>query len=54
MSLQEFMIPKPLYTAPIRPLLEQTDLDSDILKNYGPVSNLTFISKVIKKVISGY
>ena len=28
-------------------------LDSDILKKYCPVSNLTFISKVIEKVVSG-
>ena len=47
------MIPKSLKTALIRPLLKKTGLDSDILKNYRPVSNLTFISKVIEKVISG-
>ena len=33
--------------------MKKTGLDSDILKNYRPVSNLTFISKVIEKVISG-
>ena len=42
-----------LKTALIRPLLKKTGLDSDILKNYRPVSNLTFISKVIEKVVSG-
>ena len=31
----------------------KTGLDSDILKNYNPVSNLTFISKVIGNVVSG-
>ena len=46
------MIPKSLKTALIRPLLKKTSLDSDILKNYRPVSNLTFISKVIERVIS--
>ena len=40
-------------TAHIRPLLKKIGLDSDILKNYRNVSNLTFISKVIEKVISG-
>ena len=44
---------KSLKTALIRPLLKKTGLDSDILKNYRPVSNLTFISKVIEKVVSG-
>ena len=53
MSLRESMIPKLLKTALIRPLLKKTGLDSNILKNYRPVSNLTFISKVIEKVISG-
>ena len=32
--------------------MKKTGLDSDILKNYHPVSNLTFISNVIEKVIS--
>ena len=52
MSLRESMIHKSLKTALIRPLWTKTGLDSDIMKNYRPVSNLTFISKVIEKVIS--
>ena len=53
LSLRDFLMPKSLKTALIRPLLKKTGLDSDILKNYRPVSNLTFISKVIEKVVSG-
>ena len=53
MSLRERMIPKSLKTVLIRPLLKKTGLDSDILKHYRPVLNLTFISKVIEMVISG-
>ena len=53
MSLRESMIPQLLKTALIRPLLKNTGLDSDIMKNYSPVSNLLFISKVIENVISG-
>ena len=34
-------------------MIKKTGLDSDILKNYRPVSNLIFISKVIEKVVSG-
>ena len=45
MSLRESMIPKSLKTAHIRPLLKKTGLDSDILNNYRPVSNLTLISE---------
>ena len=47
------MIPKSLKTALIRPLLKKTGLNNDLLKNDRPVSNLTFISKVIENVISG-
>ena len=53
MSLRDSLMPKSLNTALIRPRLKKTGLDSDILKNYRPVSNLTFISKVIEKVVSG-
>ena len=48
MSLRDSLMP-----TFIRPLLKKTGLDSDILKNFRPVSNLTFISKVIEKVVSG-
>ena len=51
MSLRDSLMPKSLKTALIRPLLKKSGLDSDILKNYGPVSNLTFISKVIEKAV---
>ena len=46
-------MPKSLETALIRPLIKKIGLDSDILKIYRSVSNLTFISKVIEKVESG-
>ena len=43
MSLRDSLMPKSLITVLIRPLLKKTGLDSDILKYYRPVSNLTFI-----------
>ena len=52
MSLRDSLLPKSLKTTLIRPRFKKTGLDSDILKNYRPVSNLTFISKVIEKVVS--
>ena len=36
----------------VKPLLKKITLDPDILKNYRPVSNLTFISKLIEKVVA--
>ena len=53
MSLRESTIPKSLKTTLIRPFWKKTGLDTDILKKFRPVSNLTFISKLIEKVISG-
>ena len=34
------------------PLIKKPGLDREMLKNYRPVSNLFFLSKVIEKVIS--
>ena len=34
------------------PLIKKPGLDQEMLKNYRPVSNLSFLSKVIEKVIS--
>ena len=34
------------------PLIKKSSLDREMLKNYRPVSNLSFLSKVIEKVIS--
>ena len=33
------------------PLIKKPGLDQEMLKNYRPVSNLSFLSKVIEKVI---
>ena len=50
---ESLRFPNHLKTALIPALLKKTGLNRDSLKNYCPVSNLTFISKVIEKVISG-
>ena len=44
--------PDKLKQALVRPLLKKPSLDSNILKNYRPVSNLAFVSKLIEKVVS--
>ena len=36
----------------VTPLLKKASLDPDILKNYRPVSALSFISKVIEKIVA--
>jgi hypothetical protein len=52
MSLVQGVVPKPLKTAIIIPLHKKSNLDHNILKNYRPVSNLPFISKVLERVIA--
>ena len=40
-----------LKLASVRPDLKQSTLDSDVLKNFRPVSNLSYLSKIVEKVI---
>ena len=51
-SLREGSFPHCLKTAYVTPLLKKPDLDRNLLKNYRPVSNLSFISKLIEKVVA--
>ena len=41
-----------LKKAYVTPLLKKSDLDSDVFKNFRPVSNLSFISKLIERVVA--
>ena len=50
-SLSTGTFPSSLKHATVRPLLKKSGLDSEILKNYHPVSNLSFVGKVIEKVV---
>jgi hypothetical protein len=45
------VVPTSFKGAIVRPLLKKPGLDKDILKNYRPVSNLPFISKVLEKLV---
>ena len=52
MSLIEGIVPSSMKSAVIKPLLKKENLDCNILKNYRPVSNLTFLSKVLERVVA--
>ena len=52
-SLQESGFPSCFKTAHVTPLLKKAGLDKNILKNYRPVSNLSYISKLIEKAVLG-
>ena len=49
-SLAEAHVPAFCKEAVLKPLLKKPGLDADELKNYCPVSNLLFISKIFEKV----
>ena len=51
-SLLTGVVPSSFKHAIVNPLLKKKDLDPEILKNYRPVSNLSFISKVLEKVVA--
>ena len=50
-SLVSGSVPECLKHAIISPLLKKQNLNPNELKNYRPVSNLTFISKIIEKAV---
>uniref|UniRef100_A0AAR2M4G4 Reverse transcriptase domain-containing protein n=1 Tax=Pygocentrus nattereri TaxID=42514 RepID=A0AAR2M4G4_PYGNA len=51
-SLSLGYIPKTFKLAVIRPLIKKANLDPCELSNYRPISNLPFISKILKKVVA--
>lgn len=50
-SLTTGIFPSALKTAIVRPLLKKQNLDPNNLKNYRPVSNLPFLSKLLEKIV---
>jgi len=51
-SLTAGRLPTSQKTAVITPVLKKPNLDSDDPKNFRPISNLTFISKVIERIVA--
>jgi hypothetical protein len=52
LSLSEGMVPSDLKKALLLPLLKKIDLDPDILKHFRPISNLTYLSKLIERLVA--
>ncbi|CAC5388873.1 unnamed protein product [Mytilus coruscus] len=50
LSLEQCCVPPSFKEAVVRPILKESGLDKEVLKNYRPVSNLPFVSKVVEKV----
>ena len=51
-SLREGRVPASQKSALITPILKKNGLDPNDLKSYRPISNLTFISKLIERIVS--
>ena len=51
-SLLSGQFPRSFSHALVKPLLKRPNADCEILKNYRPVSNLTFLSKILEKVVA--
>ena len=51
-SLRECCLPASQKTAIITPLLKKPSLDANELENYRPVSNLSFLSKIIERIFT--
>ena len=50
-SLAQGAFPDIYKSAIVRPLLKKSNLDKNNFKNYRPISNLSFISKIIEKLV---
>ena len=51
-SLSCGIVPTSFKSAIIKPLLKKPNLDSEVLNNFRPISNLPFLSKILEKVVS--
>ncbi|KAK6191023.1 hypothetical protein SNE40_002773 [Patella caerulea] len=51
-SLSSGTFPDALKEALVFPLIKKSTLDNNVFKNYRPVSNLSFLSKLVEKVVS--
>ena len=49
MSLLSGVFPQAMKTAVIKPLLKKKNLDTSVMNNYRPISNLPILSKIIEK-----
>ena len=53
-SLTTGVVPKSFKHALVKPLIKKPNMDPECLKNYRPVSNLPFLSKVLERIVLEY
>ena len=52
LSMESGRLPTDLKVASVKPLLKKQALSSDEFKNFTPISNLLFLSKIIEKCVA--
>ena len=50
-SLSTGIFPPILKTALVRPVLKKSNLDTTVLSNFRPISNLPFLSKILENIV---
>ncbi len=50
-SLETGIFPNAFKKAAVKPLLKKPNLDYSLLNNYRPISNISFLSKILEKVV---
>ena len=52
LSMQSGVVPQDFKQALVNPLIKKQTLCKDDLRNYRPISNLSFLSKILEKVVA--
>ena len=52
LSLESATVPSDIKHALVTPLLTKTGLDANDIKNYRPISNLSFVSKLLERHVA--
>ena len=52
LSLQSGIFPADAHQAIVTPIIKKPSLDKEDLKSYRPVSNLSYVTKLIEKVVA--
>ncbi len=52
LSLQQGIVPSLLKSAQLSPILKKASLDPETLNNYRPISNLTYLSKLVERAVT--
>jgi len=51
-SLRTCVVPSSFKTAVVTPLIEKSSMEVNTLQNYRPMSNLSFVSKLLERLVS--